>query len=115
MIFRLVVNNGGGRWLINTAIGLCFDRSALQPLRVRRLFNTKSGVTQTSAVGYNPVPVKFPIRSRAVLLYVIMLWRMAVVVTRLGGQQQFEVSNCSCHALAIAAMSQHRHTLYKHH
>ena len=81
VIFRLGVNNGGGRWLINTAIGLCFDRPALQPLRVRRLFNTKSGVTQTSAVEYNPVPVKFPIRSRSVLMYVIMLWRMAVVVT----------------------------------
>ena len=81
MIFRLVVKNGGGRWLINTAIGLSFDRPALQPLRVRRLSNTKSDVTQTSAVGYNPVPVKFPIRSRSVLLYVIMLWRMAVVVT----------------------------------
>ena len=86
-ILRLVVHNdGGGRGLINTAIGLCCDRPALQPLRAHRLFNTQRGITEASAVAYNPIPVKFLIRSRSVLLYVIMLWRIpltcpVVVVT----------------------------------
>ena len=33
IILRVVMNNGGGRGLVNTATGLCFDRPAQQPQR----------------------------------------------------------------------------------